>query len=127
MREFEIKRNKIYIPIYQTKQWLLDKENYRHSPELYAVWNLKHYLLEKISNLNSYNSKFFIYTDSGAWRERIFTNWPCEEFISDLIQKLDNRILYGQVGVTHNSKFFPDLDLIQGRFLKYINFLGSSS
>lgn len=110
MKEFEIFQNKKYIKVYKEKQWFLDAEKDIHSPELYAVWNLKHYLLTKISLLNPYKSKFFIYTDSGAWRVKKFSNWPDENFIQNVSKKIGERILYSQVVSLYFKK-----NIIQGK------------
>jgi hypothetical protein len=114
MRELGKDRNQKYIQSYQEHQLSLDPEKALHSPELYAVWNLKHYLLKKVAHLNPYKSKFFIYTDSGAWRGSKFKNWPDEEFVKALAAKLGDRILYGQVGKPVMNHFNPLQDFIEG-------------
>lgn len=116
MKELETKRNKQYVDNYKTKQPLLDPERIIHSPELYAVWNIKHYLIEKISNLNPFKSKFFIYSDSGAWRRSVFSDWPDENFVRNLAIKLNDRMLYGQVGFKNRIKLNTSANLIQGTF-----------
>ena len=117
MSGFEKCRNRTYVKEYKEKQWNLDREKKLHSPELYAVWNLKHYLLNEIARQNPFKSKFFIYTDCGAWRNRSFTNWPDNEFVDKVAAKIGDRILYGQVGM---SEFRFKNDTIQG--LNYFNF-----
>jgi hypothetical protein len=108
MHELELARARSYINSYFTKQYCLDPEKHIHSPELYAVWNLKTYLVFISARLNPYNSEFFIYTDSGAWRGKVLANWPDQVFVRELAEKLDQRILYGQVGKSN--------DIIQGTF-----------
>lgn len=117
MKELEKKRNRTYISKYKNEQWKMDREKKLHSPELYAVWNLKHYLIQYISQLNPYGSKFFIYTDSGAWRKNKFTRWPDEQFVRSLAGHINDRILYGLVSNSINVKRFPDVDLIQGKLV----------
>lgn len=121
MQQLELARGRSYINSYLTKQTLLDPEKNRHSPELYAVWNLKTYLLYKSTLWNPYKSEFFLYTDSGAWRRKIFPNWPDQEFVTELAKKLDNRFLYGQVGWPQKFKRNKNANIIQGTF-----FAGSS-
>lgn len=97
MHDLEVERQKKYIDVYKKSQLPLDPEKNIHSPELYAVWNLKHFLVAKVTRLNPYNSNFFIYTDSGAWRQRVLANWPDQKFVRNLKRNLGNRILYGQI------------------------------
>lgn len=115
MRDLEVERNKKYIDAYKLKQQALDPERSIHSPELYAIWNLKHFLVDKVTRLNPYNSNFFIYTDSGAWREHVFANWPDQKLVRNLKRKLGNRILYGQIyEPVFTPSFSPRRDLIEG-------------
>lgn len=120
MREFENYRGRSYITAYFLDQTKMDPEKRIHSPELYAIWNLKTYLLDKVARLNPYKSNFFIYTDSGAWRNKVFPNWPDIEFVKTLETKLDNRILYGQVAEPQkfflSEKFPIKKNFIEGTF-----------
>ena len=117
MNDFEKIRGKNYLKEYKEKQWHLDKEKNIHSPELYAVWNLKTFLLRKISKENPFKSQFFIYTDSGAWRIKQFINWPNKNFVNILANKIDDRILYGQVGYHNINNLSIYKDIIQGYFI----------
>ena len=114
MSELEKFRNKSYLKIYKEKQLKLDLEKNKHSPELYAVWNLKTYLMKKVTQENPFKSKFFIYTDSGAWRNRKFNNWPDELIVKNVSKKLKNRILYGQIGFPDKDAFLTNGTFIQG-------------
>jgi hypothetical protein len=62
MSELELKRNKKYVDIYKNKQHEKDEEKGIHNPNLYAIWNLKPYILSKAATSNSFNSEFFIYS-----------------------------------------------------------------
>lgn len=127
MRELETSRGRTYINLYLTDQIELDPEKHLHSPELYAVWNLKPYLLNKTAHLNPYKSNFFLYTDSGAWRTRQFPNWPDEGFVSQLTSKLEDRILFGEVGPASYFATNKRANIIQGTFfggsLKEVKFI----
>ena len=117
--EFERKMN--YKDKYIHRQFDLDPENNVHNPNLYAVWNLKSYMTNKIANLNPFNSSFFIYTDIGAFREEIIPDWPDNGFISQLSCILDNRILFGQIeeyfyDLSDSTDSFITKDLIEGGF-----------
>jgi hypothetical protein len=45
-----------------------DPEQSYHSPELYAVWNSKAWMLKTVSELNPFNSTFFYWMDIGCVR-----------------------------------------------------------
>ena len=98
MSKLEIERNKNYTFHYKFNQHALDPEKHIHNPNLYAIWNLKFYLLNISATLNFYNSSFFIYTDSGSWRDGVFSNWPDIEVVKKVHKKLGDRFLSGQVG-----------------------------
>ncbi len=46
----------------------LDPEKLIHSPELYAIWNSKPWMLNTASELNPFNSTFFYWMDIGCVR-----------------------------------------------------------
>ena len=115
LKQVEIERNKSYIQDYLKRQHDLDPEKGIHNPHLYAVWNLKAYCAYKISQENPFNSKFFIYTDTGAFRERFVANWPDTDFIENsLLAKLNDRILFGQINGF--GQFAETQDIIEGTF-----------
>jgi hypothetical protein len=104
MKQVEMERKNSYIRGYKTKQNEMDPEKeVGHTPELYALWNLKPYICHKISRENPFNSSFFVYTDSGAFRGEQMSNWPDTQFItSNLSGYLGDRILFGQIyGYNH--------------------------
>lgn len=114
MRDLELERSMNYIKAYQEQQLALDPEKEIHSPELYAIWNLKHHLVAKVTYLNPYDSDLFIYTDSGAWRNRAFKDWPDQKFVRNLKRNLKDRILYGQIGEPDLNNFSPPQNFIEG-------------
>ena len=117
MNELENTRNKIYINEYKNNQWQKDPEKNIHNPELYAIWNLKAFICNKTIHLNPYHSKFFIYTDLGAWRHQIIPNWPDQNFTQILHKKLNNRMLFGQINYVDDSNLFEiTRDSIEGTF-----------
>lgn len=116
LMELEIKRNKTYLEKYLLNQEILDPDKKTHSLELYAIWNLKLYLLNKTAYLNPFDSKFFLFTDSGAWRGKVFKKWPDHRFIIDLGIKLNDKILFGQINEPDPKNFSIFKDLIQGTF-----------
>lgn len=127
MNELEAKRNKTYKQSYQLEQSRIDPEKRYHNPNLYAVWNLKHYIMEHASIVNHFNSKFFIFTDGGAWRGQRFTNWPDQSFVQRIANYVDDRIIYGQVARSFNQQksFWSSIlsnninDCIQGFFTQF--------
>ena len=116
MRELELRRNMSYLVPYQKEQHDKDAERRIHNPSLYACWNLKTYILAKASEMNEYNSEFFMYTDAGAWREKAFTDWPHEEFVRNVSQRLNDRMLVGQI-MMKQDRFSIGQDNIEGGFL----------
>lgn len=119
MGELEKLRKREYTKYYKVKLYEMDKEKRMHSPELYAVWNLKTYIATLVSRFNPFRSQFFIYTDTGAWREREFTNWPDDEFVRKVADLLDNRVLYGQIRNPTVKNFSPYIDFIEGKLTKF--------
>ena len=97
MRELEHRRNMSYIWRYQNEQHAKDPEMHIHNPSLYAIWNLKTFLLTKAAEQNPYHSEFFIYTDAGAWRQTAIPHWPDNAFVLNVSRVLNERILLGQI------------------------------
>jgi hypothetical protein len=126
--ECETERNQNYTFPYLKMQRKIDPERMIHSPNLYALWNLKSYIMQTIAEQNPFSSSFFIYTDAGAWRDfhRLnVTSWPDVAFINtSLAPALKDRILFGQISsiLFFLKKFRAHIDnIIQGTF-----FAGSS-
>jgi hypothetical protein len=116
MKELEVERNKSYTSNYLNKQNSLDPEKTIHNPNLYAVWNLKSYTVNKVAKENPFGSEFFIFTDAGAWRRaQPLKNWPNTAFISQTLAPwLNNRILFGQIGTF--DLFSEHKNIIEGTF-----------
>jgi hypothetical protein len=122
LKELGEKRGINYVENYLDVQNNLDPERIIHNPFLYAVWNLKSYFVQKVIEANPFQSKFFIYTDAGAWRSNVIPNWPDNQFIEKLDQNLTNRVLIGQMSESYNEEnYFSYSSIIQGTF-----FAGSS-
>ena len=86
----------IYKYIYEQKK--IDPESKYHTASLYAVWNVKAFVCDQVaSKLNPFKSKFFIYSDMGAWREKSMPGWPDISFVNLLQQSLNNRMLLGLI------------------------------
>lgn len=116
MSDFEEKRKKNYIEKYILDQLVNDPIKKIHSPEVYAIWNLKLYLLNKTANLNPFQSHYFIYTDCGAWRANVFPNWPDIKFSSQVGKRLSNRILIGQINIPNYKDIFIDKNYMEATF-----------
>ena len=95
LRELEEERARNYTLNYREHQRTLDAE--RHAPELYAVWNLKNFYTHKVCVQNPYRSRFFIYSDAGAWRGKVVQRWPDPSFTAELSAVLGDRVLLAQV------------------------------
>jgi hypothetical protein len=115
MKELEFERNASYLRNFVQDQNDIDPENFRHNPNLYAIWDLKSYFCHKISQENPFGSSFFIYTDAGAWHNGVLPDWPDTDFVKNsLVQFLDDRVLFGQV---NKYKYFDERnDIIEGTF-----------
>lgn len=60
------------------RQIELDPEKFRHSPDLYAVWAAKPWLVNLTTFWNPFRTKYFMWIDAGAFRHRSyrFYQWP---------------------------------------------------
>ena len=97
MHELEVKRNQSYRFNYEHVQLNLSL------PELYAIWNLKPYITQRVVDMNPYKSRFFIYNDAGAWRDWETREWPDNEFVKQVEAKIGDRMLLGQLHEQHNG------------------------
>lgn len=59
----------------------LDPEKEIHSPDLYAVWNAKAWMLQYVTEQNPFRSRYFLWIDAGAFRTENyrFGRWPNQE------------------------------------------------
>jgi hypothetical protein len=71
-----------------------DPERSYHTVDLYAVWCAKSYMLNYTVSLNPFRSKYFIYTDAGAFRDNShqFKKWPDNKVVSKVFSG-DDRLL----------------------------------
>ena len=72
-----------------------DPEKFRHSIELYVVWNQKSLWLEQVANVNPFSSSHFFWADSGQFRDGVF---------------LDNHVLSGRW--IHVPTFLPSCRIL---------------
>jgi hypothetical protein len=91
LSEIEKKRAKNYTFNYKYIQNNLDPEKSIHNADLYLLWNIKSYITNKIAQENPFNSTFFIYTDSGAWRDKPLYGWPDKSFAIKIGKQLNER------------------------------------
>lgn len=95
-------------------QW--DREKWRHSPELYAVWNAKPYLLDYAvrnarANGNIYD--FAFWTDAGAIRDdNKFSAWPDGRRVKEVFEMahkesgtLKERLIFFPLWLMPDAKF----------------------
>ena len=113
--ELEAERNHSYVRNYQRAQHRLDREKKLHNPHLYAVWNLKAYMVSRVLDLNPYSSRFFIYTDAGSWRYGPIPGWPDATLVQRVSTSIGDRVLFGQISAKPNLRK-PWHDAIQGNF-----------
>lgn len=115
LSKVERQRGVNYSFSYKRNQFDLDPEKSIHTPELYAIWNLKSFMMKETIKTNPYSSSFFIYTDAGAWRYGVQPGWPSTELVYELSKKLNNHILFGQTDETCQG-YHKCSSLIQGTF-----------
>ena len=100
LKELERARQRPYRRNYVHAQLKL-----RDDPRLYALFNLKVHALQRVAtnHFNPYNSTFFVYTDSGVWREEAAdttnkVDWPDERMVRGVERVLGTeRMLFGQM------------------------------
>ena len=76
-----------------------------------ALWNLKPFMVMKAVEANTYGSQFFIFTDAGAWRLKVFQKWPDYNFVKQVSEQIGDSPLFGQV--VYGFRNYPWDDLIQ--------------
>lgn len=54
--------------VFHTWQHNMDPERNWHSPELYAIWTAKSWMLSEAAKSNTFRSKRFFWIDIGAFR-----------------------------------------------------------
>jgi hypothetical protein len=119
IKELENERNKNYKHKYMVEQYDKDPEKRIHNPNLYAVWNIKAFITNKIAEENPFSSSFFIYTDIGAFRDQIIPDWPDQSFTELLSLRLRDKILFGQIqeftyDPNDTMNLFITRDIIEG-------------
>jgi hypothetical protein len=74
MKVLETYRDMNYTDNYTNKQYELDpdKDRYIHNTDLYAIWSLKAFILKLAADSNPFDSDYFVFSDSGAWRQGVF-------------------------------------------------------
>lgn len=80
----------------------IDPEKGIHSPDLYAVWNAKAWMVENVAIQNPFNTRFFFWIDVGAYRSTgyRFGSWPDREKIGQIFDKQHSRSLL--LGLIHS-------------------------
>jgi len=81
---FETPYLKNYERDYRTSQFALDPEAFRHTPELYAVWNAKPFFLAEASRKNP-NYTYYFWNDIGSFRSKhAYVQWPSRSRLDSL-------------------------------------------
>jgi hypothetical protein len=73
-----------YINEYLNKQNDLDPEKWRHSGDLYTVWNAKVCMVRDVMYVDPFNSELFQWIDMGSFRSRSFPDWPNMERVKSV-------------------------------------------
>ena len=72
---------------YRAHQWFKDPDRQHHGPELYAIWNGKGCLVNRVIRENAFKSKYFFWVDIGSFRNagwNTTTEWPALERVEHL-------------------------------------------
>ena len=87
-----------YAKAYRTVQHEMDPEKDIHSPELYMVWNSKMFMMKTTARNNPFQSKYFFWVDSGAFRaSHTLKQWPDLPQIESIFRGFEDRVLVGMV------------------------------
>ena len=91
----------------------IDKEKNIHSPDLYCIWAEKSFFVERVVDMNPFNTKFFYWCDAGAFRTdnmSEFYNFPMTNYF------IPEKILFNAVGQLQESDKILYEDGIIGNF-----------
>jgi hypothetical protein len=110
-----------------SKQLEMDDEKNYHSRELYMIWNEKINFLKLSSEINPFQTDWFLWCDAGSLRQKIFID---DDFTkSDVIPDLENdKTYFFRVPCLYHNNYFlknleqykcnnTDLRMIQGGFI----------
>ena len=67
----------------------MDPEKRIHSPDLYAIWNAKAWMLQYVAEQNPFKTRYFLWIDAGAFRSENyrFGRWPNQERAVQIFEK----------------------------------------
>jgi hypothetical protein len=93
-------------PIKQIKDALIsqldiDHEKEIHSPDLYAVWNAKAWMLEYVALQNPFKTSYFLWIDGGAFRHTQYRlgSWPSHRKIAEIFgRNRTHKLLFSLIG-----------------------------
>jgi hypothetical protein len=90
---------KRYTENFQTKQIQLDPDASKNTPQSYAIWNAKTFMLHQISQQNPFESDYFFWIDAGSFRENdhSFEKWPDQKLIYSLLSNTPDRLLLATI------------------------------
>jgi hypothetical protein len=73
----------------------IDPEKEIHSPDSYAIWNAKAWMLEYVALKNPFNTRYFLWVDGGAFRsaQYRFGPWPNHKKIVEIFEKNESQKL----------------------------------
>ena len=87
------------------------------SSELYAMRNLRPFMLRRVSKVNPFRSEIFMYVTSDSWRSgKVFDRWPNAEFTREVATHIKSRVLFAQIHSQTNQSRLFNRPLIQNGF-----------
>lgn len=73
-----------FIP-YWIKDWHRDIEKHIHHPNLYVIWNEKSMFVQRVMEMNPFQTDFYCWCDIGCFRDKenvdLFRSWPSNDFL----------------------------------------------
>lgn len=94
------------IKVYKSTQWAKDPEKHIHSPELYAIWNGKTCVMERVARENPFGSLYFLWVDIGSFRDTSWIpkkEWPDLERLDNIFSKSPRSVLVSSIGSLHRD------------------------
>jgi len=86
------------------QHYMIDPEQFRHSPELYAIWAQKPFFVEQAILSNPFQTDYFFWCDIGAFRDpsvsqTILDTFPCTRYLESeciLLQSINDLTISDQ-------------------------------
>lgn len=80
------------------EMWHQDREKKRHTPELYAIWNGKQFLLlQALQNLGMDRYEYAFWNDAGSYRtDDVYDSWPDASRVEEVFTEASSKVEYAK-------------------------------